>query len=84
VDLSDLVGSAGVVEDSLRRRRLTRVDVRGDADIADGVECVTSGHGFYFRFRGLGAAKKELTGSIFAPANSRLATRSTFHYDWLE
>src|SRR5690349_9653722 len=35
VDLTDLVRDAGVEEDALGRRRLTGVDVRHDADIAD-------------------------------------------------
>jgi hypothetical protein len=35
VDLADPVALAGVVEDPLGRGGLTRVDVRGDADVAD-------------------------------------------------
>ena len=38
MDLADLVGSAGVVEDALGRRGLTRVDVRDDADVASVLE----------------------------------------------
>ena len=34
VDLADLVGATGVVEDALGRRRLTGVDVRHDPDVA--------------------------------------------------
>ena len=34
VDLADLVGAAGVVEDALGRRRLAGVDVRHDPDVA--------------------------------------------------
>ena len=34
VDLADLVGLAGVVEDALGRRGLARVDVRHDPDVA--------------------------------------------------
>ena len=34
VDLADLVGAAGVVEDALGRRRLTGVDVSHDPDVA--------------------------------------------------
>jgi hypothetical protein len=33
VDLAHFVGTPGVVEDALRRRRLTGVDVRHDPDI---------------------------------------------------
>ena len=35
VDLADLVRDAGVEQDALGRRRLTGVDVRHDADVAD-------------------------------------------------
>src|SRR5262249_28404858 len=35
VDLAELVGAAGVVEDPLGRGGLTRIDVRHDADIPD-------------------------------------------------
>ena len=35
VHLTDLVADTGVVEDALRRRRLSGVDVRHDADVAD-------------------------------------------------
>ena len=38
VDLTDLVGATGVVEDPLGRRRLTGVDVRHDADVAGLIE----------------------------------------------
>ncbi len=38
VHLAELVGAAGVVEDPLGRRRLARVDVGHDADVADAVE----------------------------------------------
>ncbi len=38
VHLADLVGAAGVVEDPLGRRRLARVDVGHDSDVADAVE----------------------------------------------
>ena len=38
VDLAHLVGAAGVVEDPLGRRRLARVDVGHDPDVADAVE----------------------------------------------
>src|SRR5688572_18809938 len=34
VDLPHLVGASGVVEDALRGRRLTGIDVRHDADVA--------------------------------------------------
>ncbi len=40
VHLTDLVGLAGVVEDALGRRRLARVDVGHDADVARSVERV--------------------------------------------
>ena len=38
VDLAHLVGAAGVVEDPLGRRRLARVDVGHDPDVADALE----------------------------------------------
>ena len=38
VHLAQLVGAAGVVEDPLGRRRLARVDVGHDPDVADAVE----------------------------------------------
>jgi hypothetical protein len=38
VDLTDLVGDAGVEQDALGRRGLASVDVRHDADVADDVE----------------------------------------------
>jgi len=38
VHLAELVGAAGVVEDPLGRRRLARVDVGHDPDVADAVE----------------------------------------------
>ena len=38
VHLADLVRHAGVIEDPLGRGRLARVDMRGDADVADLVE----------------------------------------------
>jgi hypothetical protein len=38
VHLADLVGAPGVVEDPLGRRRLARVDVGHDPDVADAVE----------------------------------------------
>ena len=38
MDLTDLVGDAGVEEDPLGRGGLAGVDVRHDADVADGVE----------------------------------------------
>ena len=38
VDLADLVGAPGVVEDALGRRRLTGVDVRHDPDVAGVLE----------------------------------------------
>src|SRR4051794_37156119 len=44
VDLTDLVGATGVVEDALRRRRLTGVDVRHDPDVAGLLECELAGH----------------------------------------
>jgi hypothetical protein len=34
---TDLVGLAGVIQDAFRRGGLARVDMRGDADIADTV-----------------------------------------------
>src|SRR4051794_15048817 len=44
VDLTDLVGATGVVEDALGRRRLTGVDVRHDPDVAGLLERKLAGH----------------------------------------
>ena len=46
VDLADLVGAAGVVEDALGRRRLTGVDVSHDPDVAGVLKCVLAWHQF--------------------------------------
>ncbi len=46
VHLDDLVLFAGVVEDPLGGRRLTRIDVRDDADVAIKLERLLSGHNF--------------------------------------
>jgi len=43
VDLTDLVRDAGVEQDALGRGRLTGVDVRHDADVADLGERVVGG-----------------------------------------
>ncbi len=45
VDLADLVGAAGVVEDALGRRRLAGVDVRHDPDVAGVFESELAWHG---------------------------------------
>ena len=45
VNLADLVGATGVVEDALGRRRLAGVDVRHDPDIAGVFECELTWHG---------------------------------------
>ena len=34
VDLTDFIGDARVIEDALRRRRLARIDVGHDSDVA--------------------------------------------------
>src|SRR5207253_8990168 len=44
MDLADLVGLAGIIEDALGRRRLAGVDVRHDADIAIAFERMAAGH----------------------------------------
>jgi hypothetical protein len=44
MDLADLVGLAGVIEDALGRRRLAGVDVRHDADVAIALERMAAGH----------------------------------------
>ena len=44
VDLADLVGATGVVEDALGRRRLAGVDVRHDPDVPGLLERVLAGH----------------------------------------
>ena len=43
VDFADLVDAAGVEEDAFGRGRLARVDVRGDADVADFGQRVMTG-----------------------------------------
>jgi hypothetical protein len=43
VDLTDLVGLAGVVKDALGRRRLAGIDVGHDADVANLAQ-VSFGH----------------------------------------
>src|SRR5947209_2092993 len=45
VDLSHLVGPAGVIEDALGRRRLAGVDVRHDSDIPSVLERERAWHG---------------------------------------
>ena len=44
VDLADLVGAPGVVEDALGRRRLAGVDVRHDPDVAGVLKCELAWH----------------------------------------
>ncbi len=44
VDFADLMGLAGIVEDTLGRRRLPGIDVRHDAEIAIIFDRVTTGH----------------------------------------
>ena len=44
MDLADLVGLAGVIEDALGGRRLAGVDVRHDADVAIAFERMAAGH----------------------------------------
>ena len=46
VHLDDLVLLAGVIQDALGGRRLARVDVRDDADVAVQLELFLPGHGF--------------------------------------
>jgi hypothetical protein len=48
MDLADLVGLAGVIEDALGRRRLAGVDVRHDADVAIALERMAAGHDLSF------------------------------------
>ena len=50
VDLADLVGLAGVVEDALGRRGLARVDVGHDADVAGALEGKFALGHLYFTF----------------------------------
>jgi hypothetical protein len=47
VDLTDLVGDAGVEQDALGRGGLARVDMRHDPDVADLLQGVR-GHGGFF------------------------------------
>ncbi len=49
VDLTHLVGAAGVVEDPLGRRRLARVDVGHDSDVAGLFEGELARHGVFSR-----------------------------------
>ncbi len=51
MDLADLVGLAGVVEDTLGRRRLAGIDVRHDADVAILLERMAAGHDLKLRCR---------------------------------
>ncbi len=44
MDFADLMGSAGVIKNALRRRRLAGIDMRGNADISVAVERGLSGH----------------------------------------
>ena len=44
VDLTDLIGFAGVIENALGRRRLTRVNMRDDADVPSSLDF--RGHAF--------------------------------------
>jgi hypothetical protein len=44
MDLADLVGLAGIIEDALGRRRLAGIDVGHDADVAIFVERMAAGH----------------------------------------
>ena len=56
VDLADLVGPPGVVQDALGRRRLARIDVGHDADVARLLQRVLP---FHVRPRFLGATCEE-------------------------
>ena len=49
MDLADLVGLAGIIKDSLGRRRLAGIDVGHDADVAIFVERMAAGHDVYSR-----------------------------------
>ncbi len=60
VDLADLVGLARVVEDALRRRRLARVDVGHDADVAVVVHVDLAARGLADLDVGLGASGRDL------------------------
>ncbi len=51
VHLAHLVGAAGVVEDPLGRRRLARVDVGHDPDVADAVEPDRCGDGTHLGYQ---------------------------------
>ena len=44
VDFADLMGLAGIVEDALRRRRLSGIDVSHDAEISIVFDSVAAGH----------------------------------------
>src|SRR5262249_3893105 len=45
MDLADLVGAAGVIEDALGRRRLAGIDVGHDADVSVAIEGSGACHG---------------------------------------
>jgi hypothetical protein len=62
--LTDPVGDAGVVQDALGRRRLTGIDMRGDADIADKAKRLCGGHD-------LPPCKKSAAGEAAPRARSR-------------
>ena len=51
MDLADLVGLAGVIEDALGRRRLAGIDVGHDADVAIALERMAAGHGLLLQGR---------------------------------
>jgi len=48
MDLADLVGLAGVIQDTLGRGRLAGIDVGHDADVAIHIERMAAGHDVCF------------------------------------
>ena len=81
VDLADLVGAPGVVEDALGRRRLAGVDVRHDPDVAGVLECELAGHRGGVRLSGDGSGKKRALGparatGLYGPVRVAICSRS--------
>ncbi len=70
MDLAELVGLAGVVEDALGHGGLAGVDVGHDADVADVGNGDFSGHGLYLLARAI-PGQNGRTSWTERPAKSR-------------
>ncbi len=71
VDLADLVGAAGVVEDALGRRGLARVDVGHDPDVAGLLEGKFACHCVVLSLRGEGVAACAANDRARGPVGAR-------------